>query len=189
MTQNKKCLPGCTCGRHRSRACAPGCTCKRHGSAWNTGLKCPGGCTCGLHSPPQRSKRSKEEQREADRVLQQQRRAANPEKHREASRRWVEKNPYWVKYRMTQADWDKLFESQKGRCYLCDDVLECDVRRAVHVDHDHSCCGNTRTCGTCVRGLACGDCNEGIGQFHDDPDLIRRVAANLEAAQERGVTT
>ena len=53
------------------------------------------------------------------------------------------------------------------------------------VDHDHSCCPGSKTCGKCLRGLACQKCNQGIGQFGDDPDRMRRVADNLEAANCR----
>lgn len=30
------CLPGCTCGRHRSTACKEGCQCGRHKPSWNS---------------------------------------------------------------------------------------------------------------------------------------------------------
>jgi hypothetical protein len=33
--------------------------------------------------------------------------------------------------------------------------------------------------------LACPACNQGIGQFNDDPDRMRRVAAALEVAKRR----
>jgi hypothetical protein len=55
----------------------------------------------------------------------------------------------------------------------------------VHIDHDHSCCRGKKSCGTCVRGLACGDCNTGVGLFGDDPERMRRVADSLEMANRR----
>jgi hypothetical protein len=36
-----------------------------------------------------------------------------------------------------------------------------------HVDHDHNHCKGDRSCGDCVRGLLCADCNRGLGSFHD----------------------
>lgn len=78
-----------------------------------------------------------------------------------------------------------MAEEQQGCCYLCNEPLDMEAYRAVHVDHDHSCCRGQKSCGTCIRGLACQKCNQGIGQFGDDPERMRRVADNLEMANRR----
>ena len=75
-----------------------------------------------------------------------------------------------------------MFAAQAGCCYLCGEPLE---GRATHIDHDRSCCRGNKSCGTCIRGLACQLCNQGVGQFRDDPDRMRRVADNLEMATRR----
>jgi Recombination endonuclease VII len=83
---------------------------------------------------------------------------------------------------MTPEQWDEMVAAQEGACYLCDEPLDLEAPGKVHVDHDHACCRGERTCGRCIRGLACDLCNRGIGAFGDDPDRMERVAAKLRAA-------
>jgi hypothetical protein len=190
MVESKKCKPGCACARHKSSKCEPGCSCKRHTSFKQgaLGRSCPEGCTCGKHNRPKRLPwESAEAKRAYAKEYARQRRAADPERNRAAARKWAQENPYYVKYRMTKADWQKIFDEQKGCCYLCGvDLGEALKRkRGVHIDHNHSCCARERTCGRCIRGLACHRCNQGIGAFFDDPERMRRAADALELAQIR----
>ena len=71
------------------------------------------------------------------------------------------------------------WEQQEGCCYLCGKPL---ARVKALVDHDHSCCSPKKSCAVCRRGLACMRRNRLIGQVDDDPDLLRRIADNLEKA-------
>ena len=50
------------------------------------------------------------------------------------------------------------------------------------VDHDHSCCpGNdSNTCGNCVRGILCSNCNSGAGLLGDSSLKLRGLADYLE---------
>jgi hypothetical protein len=48
----------------------------------------------------------------------------------------------------------------------------CGLTRPVVIDHDHST-GD-------VRGGLCQNCNLGLGQFKDDPELLRMAALYLE---------
>lgn len=128
--------------------------------------------------------------------------AANPEPAREASRRYFakkrEEDPdYWRQWRRNVSTdlkyrhsitwpqfWEKLAK-QDGCCYLCLRLLDVEASRGFHIDHDHSCCPGERSCGKCIRGVACHGCNAGIGHFGDDPDQMERVAVRLRAANER----
>lgn len=172
MSERKKCQPGCTCGKHKAAggrsACLEDCTCKRHG----------------------RPKREVpiEEKRARDRRNAQRSREKDREPSREAARKWSGKNPDYrlmYKFGMTRKQWERLFDDQQGLCYLCNEPLNIELFHKIHVDHDHSCCRGERSCGTCVRGLACINCNLGIGRFGESPERLRRVADNLEMANRR----
>ena len=87
------------------------------------------------------------------------------------------------------ADYDAMFEAQQGRCAVCGTQKEpwepgagLEGRgRFLVVDHCHVD-GH-------IRGLLCGNCNKGLGQFKDDmtrllaaAEYLRRDAAAQEAA-------
>ena len=111
-------------------------------------------------------------------------RATNPEyaeRQRARDRTHGRRYQFKSKFGITLDDWDLMLRRQSGRCYLCENPLQ-GGRTDIHIDHDHACCPGRRSCGNCIRGLACQKCNQGVGQFGDDPDLMRRVAYNLEMA-------
>jgi len=72
------------------------------------------------------------------------------------------------KYGITISDYDALFEAQAGRCAICGIEKEAWHPGAgaagrikfLVVDHDHA---DGR-----VRGLLCGNCNNGLGHFRDN---------------------
>lgn len=62
------------------------------------------------------------------------------------------------------------------RCETCGKELRVDGfsgDRTYAVDHDHHCCPEETSCGSCVRGLLCNSCNTLLGR--------------IEAAREMGV--
>lgn len=86
-------------------------------------------------------------------------------------------------YGLNRAAYDALLAEQGGRCAICN-IPSSECRLPLAVDHDHSCClsrgGKRRTCGNCVRGLICENCNRAIGLMHDSPERLRRAAEYLQ---------
>jgi hypothetical protein len=69
---------------------------------------------------------------------------------------------------------EKLVEFLDSSCRICNSI------DTLSIDHDHSCCAGSTSCGSCVRGVLCQKCNRGIGQLNDDPELLRKAASYLE---------
>jgi hypothetical protein len=76
----------------------------------------------------------------------------------------------FYKYRMTLDQYQAVLASG---CEICGTT----TATRFHIDHDHNCCPGRYTCGKCVRGLLCGQCNQGIGLLNDDPDRMIAAAA------------
>ena len=76
-------------------------------------------------------------------------------------------------YSLSQDDYAQMYALGCSVCERLDVVLS--------VDHDHSCCPESKkSCGKCVRGLACADCNFLLGWI-DKIQLPKvQVMANLQ---------
>jgi hypothetical protein len=77
-------------------------------------------------------------------------------------------------YGFTVEEYEDLLASQQGVCAICGGP---PGARSLHVDHDHQTGEN--------RGLLCHNCNIGLGNFRDDPDLLLAAAAYLIQASDR----
>lgn len=71
---------------------------------------------------------------------------------------------------ITQNDYDRMYREQKGLCAVCGEP--CATGRKLAIDHDHK----TRV----IRGLLCSACNNGLGRFRDNPELLRKAADYLD---------
>lgn len=77
------------------------------------------------------------------------------------------------KFRMTPERYDELLALQGGGCGVCGGD---PGDEHFHIDHDHSCCPGKKSCGKCIRGLLCGECNRMLGLAHDDPQILQQGA-------------
>lgn len=106
-----------------------------------------------------------------------QRRAANleiaKERRKGSSRKWYLKSTYGI----TVEQYEELFNKNDGKCYICNS----SVNYWLHVDHDHSCCPTNKSCGNCIRGLLCYNCNTMLGYAKDSIDVLRRATDYIVA--------
>ncbi len=56
--------------------------------------------------------------------------------------------------------------AEVGSCEVCDSPFK--SRRSAHIDHWHGCCGPSKSCAKCRRGLLCSRCNQSLGLFEKD---------------------
>lgn len=66
----------------------------------------------------------------------------------------------WLRryYGITVDQYEQLLIKQNDKCGICP-KLASEEAGSFCVDHDHRCCPGRRTCGYCIRGLLCHQCN------------------------------
>jgi hypothetical protein len=84
---------------------------------------------------------------------------------------------------LSEADYQLMVAKQGGRCAICK-RSDNPGRRTWYVDHDHACCSGAVSCGKCVRGLLCANCNAGLGMFKDSPEALIAALDYLKAGAD-----
>jgi hypothetical protein len=80
-------------------------------------------------------------------------------------------------YGIDQAKHDAMLSEQKGKCACCGVLLDCSTKDLTpQVDHVHD---ETER----VRGLLCGPCNRGLGQFKDSLERLEKAVQYLKETQ------
>lgn len=79
------------------------------------------------------------------------------------------------RYGLEPSDLERMIHDQGGDCRLC----PASLADGYCVDHDHGCCPDVKTCGACVRGLLCHECNKLLGKIETNPDRLVRMLAYL----------
>ena len=108
----------------------------------------------------------------------------------EATARWRERNLEKVRsdqlanhYRrnhLTKSQYEILVMQQNGCCAICGTDEPGRGNQGWSVDHDHLCCSGRWSCGKCVRGLLCHQCNIGLGSFHDSTIVMNSAIKYLK---------
>lgn len=85
-------------------------------------------------------------------------------------------------YRISDETVAELLVTQDG-CAICH-TWNPGGKGGWHVDHDHSCCPGTKSCGRCIRGILCNNHNLAIGMFEDDVELLYAAIRYLTARRK-----
>lgn len=76
------------------------------------------------------------------------------------------------KYDLTPEAYAALDQAQNFRCRICGRHKSETRHGVLDVDHDH----DTKR----IRGLLCNNCNQGLGQFKDNPTSLLRAIQYLK---------
>jgi len=87
------------------------------------------------------------------------------QKHKE------ERLNYILQYRygITIKQYNQILRNQKGVCAICGNL---PLNKGLGIDHNHI----TKK----IRGLLCGKCNRGLGNFNDNKDLLLKAIKYLK---------
>lgn len=66
-------------------------------------------------------------------------------------------------YHLSPERFKQHLVNQHLACALCKRPFSDE--RTPYVDHDHSCCPGQSSCGRCIRGILCNDCNVLLGRI------------------------
>jgi hypothetical protein len=109
--------------------------------------------------------RESQERKNAARRLK----GAGDERRRDKNRR-MQIRRYGIEWER----YEQMLADQGGVCAICGAPPKGGRTSSsrLHVDHDHGCCPGTKSCGECVRGLLCSNCNMAVGLLKDDPKIL-----------------
>jgi hypothetical protein len=87
------------------------------------------------------------------------------------------------KHGITKDRYDALLTDQDGLCAVCKKPSPVSTV-PFHIDHDHAHCPGQKSCGDCVRGLLCQNCNHGLGNFGDSIETLKSAILYLEKTKK-----
>ncbi len=87
-------------------------------------------------------------------------------KHTEKFKRQMRSNELHCTYGITLQDYEMISKSQNHLCAICG-IPQSEQRRRMSIDHDHKT-GK-------IRALLCSNCNVGIGNFKESPEILNKA--------------
>ena len=77
------------------------------------------------------------------------------------------------RHNITKEEYDSLLLKNDKKCWIC------SMYEAVHIDHDHKCCAGSHSCGKCIRGVLCSNCNTAIGLMGESIERFKKAIKYL----------
>lgn len=84
-------------------------------------------------------------------------------------------------FNITSAQYEEM---AANGCMICGSFDPGNGNEHFCVDHDHNCCRGKQSCGKCVRGVLCIQCNKAIGLLKDSLEIVEATANYLRRARE-----
>ena len=123
--------------------------------------------------------------RDCKREMQRRSRERKPELYKNIAKKYRDANPdklltsrYKTIHGITYKEFEEILSLQGGVCKICKETPA--GNRPWVVDHDHSCCGNSKSCDKCRRGILCQACNKALGFIKDDIQILKNAIKYLE---------
>ena len=79
----------------------------------------------------------------------------------------------WVRHNITEDQFNRIKSKYDGMCHVC------RLRLGTAIDHDHTCCPGGFSCGNCVRGFLCHQCNTALGSLGDSREILLNAVEYL----------
>jgi len=98
----------------------------------------------------------------------------NPDKKAAKNKMNTFYRPPYKRHGITKEMYDKLFMLHDGKCHVC------KSKNISCIDHDHSCCSNKYSCGKCIRGLLCTQCNTALGLLQENVQTIKNLLKYIQ---------
>lgn len=81
-------------------------------------------------------------------------------------------------YGISFEEYEVIRIKQKNSCAVCSISFD-KIKKHPSIDHDHSCCSDKKSCGSCIRGLLCNRCNILLGVASDDIMILENAIKYL----------
>lgn len=98
---------------------------------------------------------------------------SNPDKYLEKVKTNSKYKANWKRHKLSEEKYLELVGLYKGKCHGCQE------REATNIDHDHSCCNTRFSCGNCVRGVLCNQCNTALGLLGDSVEKVTNLLSYI----------
>jgi Autographiviridae endonuclease VII len=125
-------------------------------------------------------------QSEAGRNSKRKYKNEHPELRAQESKKWREEHPerskisnkrskYLSKYGLTLNGLVQIFDTQEGKCAICNSLIILGGKAGAKVDHCHKT--------GMIRGILCSLCNTGLGHFKDNITYLSSAIEYLKRAE------